>query len=207
MKGFLNHLSNYQVFLASRSPRRKLLLKELGIPFEIWLKEEVEEDFPGGLSNEEVAKHLAKLKADTYQSELKSNHVLITADTIVCKGEQILGKPESGEDALSMLEGLSGIDHEVVTGVCLSGSDNQLVFSATTCVRFSNLTREEILYYVEKFKPFDKAGAYGIQEWIGLIAVESIKGSYFNVMGLPVQRLYHEIKRFTKYNSISNNYE
>jgi len=207
MNSFLEHLSNYQIFLASRSPRRHQLLKELGISFELWLKEEVEESFPGDLSNEDIALHLARIKAKPYLQELKPKHILITADTIVCLDSMILGKPQGPDEAVSMLKELSGRQHEVITGVCLSGLDKSEVFAVSTCVSFSILTQDEIAHYVERYKPFDKAGSYGIQEWIGLIAVESINGSYFNVMGLPIQRLYKEIKRFTNFNPITNYYE
>jgi len=207
MNSFLEHLSNYQIFLASRSPRRNQLLKELGISYELWLKEEVEESFPGDLSNEDVALHLSRIKAKPYLQELKPKQILITADTVVCLDGMILGKPQGPDEAISMLNELSGRQHEVITGVCLSGLDKSEVFAVSTSVSFSILTQDEIVYYVERFKPLDKAGSYGIQEWIGLIAVESIHGSYFNVMGLPIQRLYKEIKRFTNFNPIATNYE
>ncbi|MEA1876930.1 MAG: Maf family nucleotide pyrophosphatase [Bacteroidota bacterium] len=207
MNSFLEHLSNYQIFLASRSPRREQLLRGLEIPFEIWLKEEVEEDFPEKLSEEDIPLHLARLKAKPYLLELESDSILITADTIVSRDGHVLGKPHTFDEAVDMLESLSGSQHKVITGVCLSGLAKTEAFSATTIVSFSVLTREEIEFYIKKFRPFDKAGSYGIQEWIGLVAVDSIMGSYFNVMGLPIQRLYQEIKRFTNYNSTSNNYE
>lgn len=207
MKALLNHLANYQLFLGSRSPRRKLLLEELGIPFKVWLKEEVEETFSPHLVNDEVAKHLASIKAMPYKQELNSDQIVITADTIVCQGETILGKPNNKVEAFKMLRELSGTNHKVITGVCITGKDKSEVFSVTTEVWFSKLSDEEINYYIEQFQPFDKAGSYGIQEWIGLVAVESINGSYFNVMGLPVQRLYQELKRFTNYNSLLSHHE
>ncbi|MCK5820934.1 MAG: septum formation protein Maf [Bacteroidales bacterium] len=207
MMNFLDHLSNYQIFLASRSPRREQLLKGLEIPFEIWLMEEVEETFPDDLAEDDIPLHLARLKAKSYLQELEPEHILITADTIVLRDGLVLGKPHSFDEAVDMLVGLSGCQHKVITGVCLSSLDKTVEFAATTNVTFAVLSREEITYYVKKFRPFDKAGSYGIQEWIGLVAVESINGSYFNVMGLPIQRLYQEIKKFTNYNSTSNYYE
>jgi len=203
MNSFLEHLSNYQIFLASRSPRREQLLKGLEIPFEIWLKGELDEEFPESLSEEDIPLYLAKLKSEPYLQDLEPGHILITADTIVFRDGQILGKPHDFDEAVDMLEGLSACHHKVITGVCLTGIDRSESFAATTEVSFSLLSSEEIYYYVRKFKPYDKAGSYGIQEWIGLVAVESITGSYFNVMGLPIQKLYQEIKRFTNYNSMS----
>lgn len=200
MTGFLEALASYQLFLASRSPRRKQLLQELGLPFQVWIKEEVEEEFPKGISKEEVALFLARIKAQPYLPDLKDHQILITADTIVCQQEEILGKPLNAFQAREMLRFLSGNVHEVITGVCLSGVEKSSCFQVTTRVSFAALEEDEISYYVDTYQPYDKAGSYGIQEWIGLVGVNSIEGSYFNVMGLPVQRLYQEIKSFINYN-------
>jgi len=195
--GFLDkHLKNYQIFLGSRSPRRKQLLEGLGLNFEIWVKEELPELYPEGLKPPEIAVYLAKSKARPYKDELVQGDVLITADTIVCDENTIFGKPGSRKDAVDFLNNLSGMKHNVITGVCISSPDECYCFYSETLVKFAVLNAEEIDYYIDNYSPFDKAGAYGIQEWIGYIGVESIQGSYFNVMGLPVQRLYAELKKF-----------
>jgi len=204
MKRFSDYLQDYRIFLASRSPRRQSLLAQAGIPFEVWLKEEVAEDFPPGLNPSEVAVFLARLKAGIYRNELISNDILITADTIVVLGSRILGKPADRADAIKMLGELSGKPHEVITGVCLTSRDKESVFITSTIVWFDHLELSEIEEYVDEYSPYDKAGSYGIQEWIGYIGIHRIEGSYFNVMGLPIQRLYKELQIFTGYKSTRN---
>lgn len=176
------------ILLASNSPRRKELLAGLGLTFEVRVKE-VQEDFPEHMQREEVAEYLASHKAYAYAADLQ-DEVLITADTIVCLGDRILNKPADAAEAFNMLRSLSGQAHEVITGVCLLTRETKIVFHDVTKVYFKELTDQEIHYYIEHYKPFDKAGAYGIQEWIGMIGIEKIEGSYFNVVGLPVQKLY-----------------
>ncbi len=204
MKRFSDHLRNYHIFLASRSPRRHSLLSQAGIPFEVWLKEEVPENYPPELSPSEVAVFLAKLKAETYIHELGISDILITADTLVVLGQQILGKPAGRDEAIKMLNDLSGKPHEVITGVCLTSKDRESVFTSSTIVWFDHLEQAEIEEYVDEFNPYDKAGSYGIQEWIGYMGIHRIEGSYFNVMGLPIQRLYKELQSFTDYKTIRN---
>ena len=179
------------LLLASNSPRRKELLASLGLAFEVRVKE-VHEDFPDHLKREAVAEYLASHKADAYKNELV-NEAIITADTIVCLGDQILNKPADENEAFRMLRALSGKSHEVITGVCILTKAVKSVFHDTTTVYFKELTDSEIAYYIQVFQPFDKAGAYGIQEWIGMIGIERIEGSYFNVVGLPVQKLYEQL--------------
>ena len=179
------------LLLASNSPRRKELLASLGLTFDVRVKE-IHEDFPEHLKREEIAEYLASHKADAYTSDL-GNEVLITADTIVCLGDRTLNKPADAEEAFEMLRFLSGTWHEVITGVCILSKETKHVFHDATKVYFKNLTDEEITYYIQNYKPFDKAGAYGIQEWIGMIGIEKIEGSYFNVVGLPVQKLYTKL--------------
>jgi septum formation protein len=188
-------LKKYRIILASRSPRRQQLLRELGLNFEIVIKD-YKEIYPEGLCGEEIAWYLAHGKAILFKNEISDNEIVITADTIVwCKGK-VLGKPQDSEDAVRMLREISGNTHEVITGVCLYSSSKEKTFSSSTKVTFDSLSEGEISYYVEKFEPYDKAGAYGIQEWIGLMGCSHIEGSYFNVVGLPVQRLYKELKDF-----------
>ncbi|MCP2044937.1 Maf-like protein [Pontibacter sp. HSC-36F09] len=184
--------SSRPILLASNSPRRKELLAGLGLQFEVRVKE-VHEDFPEHLQREQVAEFLASHKADAYTSDLQ-NEVLITADTIVCLGERILNKPADASEAFAMLRALSGTHHEVITGVCILTKNSKTIFHDATKVYFKKLSDEEINYYIEHYQPFDKAGAYGIQEWIGKIGIEKIEGSYFNVVGLPVQKLYTYLK-------------
>mgnify|MGYP005752498835 CR=1 FL=1 len=176
------------LLLASNSPRRKELLASLGLTFAVKVKE-VHEEFPEHMQREEVAEYLASHKADAYQDDLQ-DEALITADTIVCLGERIMNKPAGYEEAFEMLRALSGTSHEVITGVCILTKEQKTVFHDSTRVYFKELTDAEIDYYITNYKPFDKAGAYGIQEWIGMIGIERIEGSYFNVVGLPVQKLY-----------------
>lgn len=189
-------LKNYHILLGSNSPRRRELLAGLDLDFEVCVIPGLKEEYPAGLTPEEIPVFLAKLKANAYLSSLKEDSLLITADTIVWNRQQVIGKPKDRAEAIAMLQQLSGHEHQVVTGVCLSTIEKQKAFSVTSTVRFAPLTDDEIIYYVDKYKPFDKAGSYGIQEWIGYVGVESITGSFYNVMGLPVQRLYQELKNF-----------
>ncbi|HUW07064.1 MAG TPA: Maf family nucleotide pyrophosphatase [Williamwhitmania sp.] len=186
----------YRVFLGSASPRRQLLLKELGVNFEILTTANVEETFPTNIPLANVPVYLAALKANAYAPNLVSGDILITADTVVICEDILLGKPESLVQAAEMLRFLSGKRHEVITGVTLSTPEKISTFSVSTYVYFRELTADEITFYLDHFRPLDKAGAYGIQEWIGYIGIEKIEGSYFNVMGLPVQRLYIELENF-----------
>ena len=190
------HLDNYQIILASNSPRRKELLGGLGLSYEVKTLPNIDESFPEGLPGEEIPIYISREKAEAYRSLMKKNELIITADTIVWLEGQVLGKPKDAADARRMLHLLSGRTHQVITGVCITTLTAQRSFSTSTDVTFANLSDEEIDYYVDHYKPMDKAGAYGIQEWIGFVGVEHIDGSYFNVMGLPVQRLYKELKAF-----------
>lgn len=187
----------YHLILGSQSPRRKKLLAGLDLPFDIRVIE-TEENFPAEMPVEEVAVYLAKIKGEAHLSQLAQNELVLTSDTVVISDNQILGKPKSREEALKMLTLLSGKAHEVVTGVHLLTLEKSISFSDTTKVFFKKMDAEEIVYYVDKYKPFDKAGSYGIQEWIGYALIEKIEGSYFNVMGLPVARLYDELKKLTE---------
>jgi septum formation protein len=186
----------HKIILASASPRRQDFLKALHIPFEIRLKE-VEEIFPKTLKREEITNFLAVLKAKPFLNELKENEVLITSDTIVWIDGIALGKPKNLNEAFSMLKLLSGRMHEVITSLCLTSNKKQVINHDITKVFFRKLNDEEINFYLKTYKPFDKAGSYGIQEWIGLIGVNKIEGSYFNVMGLPTEKLYTSLKEFT----------
>lgn len=188
-------LPRHSIILSSKSPRRQLLLKEMGWDFTIKVKE-VEEIYPSDLKGEQVPIFLCELKAAAFTEELNENDILITADTIVSIDDQIIGKPTDYEDAVKILKLLSGRKHQVITGICLKSKNKQKTFHVVTDVFFKELSDQEIHYYLENYKPFDKAGAYGIQEWIGLIGIEKIHGSYFNVMGLPVKELYEEIIAF-----------
>nr|WP_321411027.1 Maf family nucleotide pyrophosphatase [uncultured Carboxylicivirga sp.] len=190
-------LKDYKLILASQSPRRQDLVKHLDIPFEVVIKEEVEEVYPLDLKPHDVPVFLAELKARPYEIDI-FNHswIVVTADTIVLCDDEILGKPTDKHDAIRMLQMLSGKVHEVITGVCLSSDKRKHTFSVSTKVFFKQLTEEEITYYIDTYKPYDKAGAYGIQEWIGMVGIEKIEGSYFNVVGLPVQALYNELLKF-----------
>jgi len=191
----LNNLNDYQLILASQSPRRHQMLKELGLDFKIKTKE-VEEVYPDNLKVEEIPIYLAKLKADAFELDTVENELVITADTIVCVDDTVLGKPRDRDEAVKMLKMLSGRSHEVISGVCLKSNAKEVCFSTTTHVHFKELSLDEINYYIDHYKPFDKAGAYGIQEWIGFVGIDGIEGSYFNVVGLPIQHLYQELSRF-----------
>jgi len=187
--------SKYNILLASASFRRRELLAQLGVQYSLVKPSQEEETVPSDLCVEDVSEYLACQKSNAY-TELKDNDLLITADTTVIVDDKILGKPKDYSEAFQMLKLLSGKTHSVVTGVCLRSVDKVVSFSVKTEVTFSKLDDEEIRFYIENFKPYDKAGAYGIQEWIGKVAVEGISGSFYNVVGLPVQRLYRELKKF-----------
>ena len=190
------NLEKYHIILASNSPRRRELLGGLGINYEVKVLPDIEENYPAELPVAQIAEYIAREKADAYRQLMAANDLIITADTVVVLGDEVLGKPFDLDDARRMLRELSGRTHQVVTGVCLMTKDKKRSFAVTTDVTFKALTNEEINYYVETYKPLDKAGAYGIQEWIGYIGVTGLNGSYFNVMGLPVQRIYNELKVF-----------
>lgn len=189
----LDNLEKYKVILASGSPRRRELMAGLGVNYEVRILPDVDESYPHTLQGEEIPLYIAKEKADAYIPMMQPDELIITADTIVWLDGKVLGKPRDREDALQMLRTMSGRTHEVFTGVCITTTDWQRSFTAQTEVRFATLSEDEIIYYVDNFKPMDKAGAYGVQEWIGFIGVENISGSYYNIMGLPVQRLYREL--------------
>ena len=191
----LDNLKKYKVVLASNSPRRKELLLGLGIDYAVKTLPDIDESFPEGLTEVETATYIARAKADVYRNIMQPDELIITADTIVWLDGEVMGKPLDGEDARRMLRALSGKTHQVITGVCLTTIYSQKAFATVTDVTFCHLSEEEIDYYVERYRPMDKAGSYGIQEWIGFVGVESISGSYFNVMGLPIQRLYTELKK------------
>lgn len=186
-------LKNYKLILASTSPRRQQFFRDLNLDFEIRLKE-VEEVYPEHLKAGEVTDYLARLKAEAF--ELKPNEILVTSDTIVWLDQKVLGKPVDYEDAFVVLQQLSGKTHQVITSVCLKSSEKTQVFNTVTKVTFSELTPEMIRFYLDNYKPFDKAGAYGIQEWIGLVGIEKIEGSYTNVVGLPTEKFYKELLCF-----------
>lgn len=186
---------DYNIILASKSPRRQQLLKSLGIEFSVQTIE-VDEVYSDKLTKHEIPVYLAELKAEPFRDKLTDNDLLITADTVVCLENQILGKPKNRQEAIEMLQNLSNREHQVITGVCLSSKQKSHSFFSLTNVRFKQLTFDEINYYVSEFKPYDKAGAYGIQEWIGTIGITHIEGSFYNVMGLPIQKLYEEIQKF-----------
>ena len=206
----LNNLSKYRIVLASNSPRRRELLAGLGLEFTVRTLQDIDESYPATLQGEAIPMHISKKKAAAYLPTLADDELLITADTIVyvrkekavkenepaelCEAGEVLGKPHDEEDAKRMLRELSGRRHEVITGVSIVTKEKQKTFAVTSMVSFAQLTDDEISYYVENYRPMDKAGAYGIQEWIGYIGVNGLEGSYFNVMGLPVQRLYEELK-------------
>lgn len=190
------NLSRYNIILASNSPRRKELLSGLNIPYEVKTLPNIDESYPDNLIGEDIAIYIAKEKANAYLDQLDDNTLLITADTIVLLDGKVYGKPSDDTDAKQMLRDLSGKTHQVITGVSITTKEKQESFGVSSEVRFSHLDDDEIEYYVSNYKPFDKAGAYGVQEWIGYIAVEYISGSYFNIMGLPIQRLYRELKKF-----------
>lgn len=192
----LDNLKNTHIILASQSPRRQELLKGLEIDFEIRIKE-IEENFPNTLKREEISIFLAKLKAAAFKNDLKENELLITSDTTVHLGNNLLEKPKNEKDAVQMLTQLSGNKHTVITAVSLTTTIKQITFHQETEVHFSKLSQDEILHYIQNYKPYDKAGSYGVQELMGYIGIEKLKGCYYNVMGLPLQRLYTELKKIT----------
>ena len=189
----LDNLKKYKVILASNSPRRKELLAGLGVDYEVRTLPDVDESYPETLQGADIPLYIAKEKADAYVAMMQPGELMITADTIVWLDGKVLGKPRDREDALQMLRTMSGRTHEVFTGVCITTTDWQRSFTAQTEVRFATLSKEEIAYYVDNFQPMDKAGAYGVQEWIGFIGVENISGSYYNIMGLTVHKVYREL--------------
>ena len=191
----LKNLENYKLILASGSPRRQQLLQNLGLDFEV-RPSFLEEFYPEELGMTAIPVYLAQLKAESMKGELKENELLITADTIVWKDEKVLQKPKSRDEAISILKSLSGCQHQVITGMHLLSLTKKVSFHAVTEVWFDDLSDEEIVFYVDNYKPYDKAGAYGIQEWIGYVGVNKIEGSFYNVMGLPVHKLYQYLKEF-----------
>lgn len=191
----LQNLQQYEIILASQSPRRQQLLSDLGLQFKVQSMD-VDEEFPPEFGMYEVPVYLAELKATAFLPHLKSNQLVITADTIVWLDGKVLNKPSDYDDGFKMLKGLSGKKHQVITGVCLLSTHKKISFFSSTDVWFKQLSDQEIHYYLENFRPYDKAGAYGIQEWIGYIGIHRIEGSFQNVMGLPVHSLYEHLKAF-----------
>lgn len=190
----LDNLKKYKIILASNSPRRRELLSGLGVDYEVKIVPGIDETYPESLNGEEIPVYIAQEKANAYRISLQPDELVITADTIVYVDGMVLGKPVDEAGACRMLRMLSGRTHQVITGVCLTTVAFQKSFASVTEVTFDTLSDEEIGYYVEKYHPMDKAGSYGVQEWIGFVGVTGLKGSYYNVMGLPVQRLYKELK-------------
>lgn len=186
----------YKIILASNSPRRKDLLAGIDVPFDVRVIDGIDESYPDELPTKDIAEYISKKKAAAYRQTMTADELVITADTIVVLGAQVMGKPHDAIEAHAMLQLLSGQTHQVITGVTLTTLERQTSFSVETDVTFKSLSDDEIDYYVTHYKPFDKAGAYGIQEWIGHIGVTALRGSYFNVMGLPVQRIYETLKTF-----------
>lgn len=191
----LDNLKKYKVILASNSPRRKELLSGLGLEYEVKVMPGIDETYPDTLPTEDVPVYIAREKAEAYRKSIAEDELIITADTVVCIDGEVLGKPADAAEAHDMLRKLAGRTHLVITGVCLTTSQFQKSFASVTEVTFDKLTDDEISFYVEKYRPFDKAGAYGVQEWIGYVGVTGMNGSFYNVMGLPVQRLYQELKK------------
>ena len=187
---------DYKIILASNSPRRKELLAGIDVQFEVRVIQNIDESYPSDLPTKDIAEYISHKKAAVYQQQMAPDELIITADTIVVLGNEVMGKPHDEADARRMLRELSGQTHQVITGVTLTTIQKQVSFSVETDVTFKALSDSEIDYYVSHYKPFDKAGAYGIQEWIGHIGVTALQGSYFNVMGLPVQRIYEALRQF-----------
>jgi septum formation protein len=187
-------MDNFKYVLASNSPRRKELLAGLGLDFEVRVIGGIDESYPSSLPACQVAQFIAEKKADAYRATLQADELIITADTVVIVGNDILGKPKDEADAVRMLREISGRTHQVTTGVCMLTTTSQRRFAVTTDVTFKELSDDEIHYYITHYKPYDKAGAYGIQEWIGYVGVTCLHGSYYNVMGLPVQRIYEALR-------------
>ncbi|MDP4222601.1 MAG: Maf family nucleotide pyrophosphatase [Bacteroidota bacterium] len=192
---FIDELNKFRILLGSRSPRREQLLRDLGLRFEVVTKN-WDEEYPHGLKAEEIALHVATQKAEVFRPEIKDNEIVITADTIVWCDGRILDKPTDPVDARRIIREISGNTHEVITAVCLLSRRKKVSFFSSTKVTFEKLSDEEIDYYISNFNPYDKAGAYGIQDWIGIAACSRIEGSYFNVMGLPVDQVYRELQKF-----------
>lgn len=195
---------NYKLVLASNSPRRRELLAGLGLDFQVRVLPNIDESYPATLKATETAEYIANKKAAAYRRLMADDELIITADTVVIVGDEVLGKPADDQEARLMLQKLSGRSHQVITGVCLTTISRQTSFSVTTDVTFKPLADDEINYYIKKCQPFDKAGAYGIQEWIGYIGCTGLRGSYYNVMGLPVQRIYTELQQFTRRHSLQD---
>ena len=187
---------DYHIILASNSPRRKELLAGIDVNFDVRVIRDIDESYPASIPTKDIAEYISRKKATVYRQQMASDELIITADTIVVLDSEVMGKPHDEADASRMLHELSGRTHQVITGVTLTTTDRQQSFSVETDVTFKSLTDEEINYYIQHYKPYDKAGAYGIQEWIGHIGVTALKGSYFNVMGLPVQRIYEALRQF-----------
>lgn len=196
MNKIFDNLTKYHIVLASNSPRRRELLKQLGIDFKVRTLVGMDESYPADLCGEEIALYISRKKAAAYKDSMADDELLITADTIVHVDGEVLGKPSGAAEARAMLTKLSGRTHEVITGVTVLTRERCESFSVTSQVKFAPIGKEETDFYIDNYLPFDKAGAYGIQEWIGLVAVEELHGSFFNVMGLPVQRLYQVLKQF-----------
>ena len=192
----LENIRKYNILLGSRSPRRRELLAQLRLPFKVVTLGGIDETYPEDMWSESIPEYLANKKADAYLEAMHDDDMVITSDTLVMIDDKVLGKPRSVDDAVRMLMDLSGRVHKVVSGVCICTRAKRVSFSSTTEVKFAELSEAEARYYVENYQPLDKAGAYGIQEWIGCVAVEWINGSFYNVMGLPVHRLYRELKAF-----------
>lgn len=188
-------LKDFKIILASGSPRRQQFFKDMDLDFEIRLKD-IEEIYPDHLQGIEITNFLAKLKASAFENEIAPNEILVTSDTIVWMDNKALGKPKDYEDAFAILKSLSGTTHEVLTSVCFTTIDKTETINEVTKVTFAPLSDDEIRYYLDHYKPFDKAGAYGIQEWIGLIAITKIEGSYTNVVGLPTEKVYHYLSNY-----------
>ena len=195
-------VNDYKIILASNSPRRRELLAGLGIEFEVRVLPGIDESYPASMPAAETAEYMAGKKAAAYRQVMADDELVITADTVVIVGDEVLGKPADTQMAAQMLRKLSGRTHQVMTGVCMTTSEQTVSFSVKTDVTFKQLAEDEIEYYIKKYQPLDKAGAYGIQEWIGYIGCTGLNGSYYNVMGLPVQRIYTELQRFTRRRSL-----
>lgn len=192
----LENLKGYKIVLASNSPRRKELLEGLDLDFEVRTIPDIDESYPDSIDSMEIPLYIAREKAKAYRLGMADDELLITADTIVWTFDGVMGKPKTREEAFKMLRALSDHVHEVITGVCIFTKEKKVEFSVGSAVCFAKITVDEINYYLDKYQPYDKAGGYGIQEWIGYVGVEAINGSFYNVMGLPVQKLYQELKNF-----------
>ena len=193
----LDNLKSYKIILASNSPRRQNLIKELGVKIEIAKPIDTDETYPQNIETHKIPEYLSQKKAKAYKHLIKQNNLLITADTVVILNNKIINKPKDKNDAHNILQQISNNKHTVITGVCITTNNKQITFSEQSQVYFDKLTDTEIDYYITNYKPFDKAGAYGIQEWIGYIGIKKIEGSFYNIMGLPIQKLYKQLKNFT----------